>query len=70
MYQSLLAVVTADVPLTPENVRPGWTAMLVVFLLIGALALLMRSFSKHARKAREPWPGDEDDSASAPDAKP
>lgn len=63
MHELMLHVTTAEVPLTPENVRPGWLAMLVVFLLIGALVLLMRSFSKHARKAREPWPGEKDDDA-------
>jgi len=30
MHDLLLGVATADVPLTPENVRPGWLAMLVV----------------------------------------
>jgi hypothetical protein len=64
MIESLIAVAAADVPLTPENVRPGWMAMLVVFLLIGATVLLMRSFAKHSRKAREPWPGDEDHDTS------
>ncbi|MGI9084165.1 MAG: hypothetical protein ACR2FE_02600 [Aeromicrobium sp.] len=61
MHDLLLAFAAADVPLTPENVRPGWLAMLVVFLLIVATAILMRSFVKHSRRAREPWPGDEDD---------
>ena len=53
----------ADVPLTPENVRPGWIAMLVVGLLIVALVVLLRSFVKHARRASEPWPGEKDDDA-------
>ena len=47
MYGLLLGVVTADVPLTPENVRPGWIAMPVVGVLIVATVLLLRSFVKH-----------------------
>ncbi|MGH3474743.1 MAG: hypothetical protein ACRDOT_07520 [Aeromicrobium sp.] len=61
MRDLLLGVVTAEVPLTPENVRPGWLAMLVVGLLIVALVVLLRSFVKHARRAAEPWPGEKDD---------
>ena len=49
--------------LTRDTVRPGWTPMPAVALLILATVLLMRSFSKHARKAREPWPGEKDDDA-------
>ena len=63
MHDLLLGVATADVPLTPENVRPGWIAMLVVALLVVALVLLMRSFVKHSRRAAEPWPGEKDDDA-------
>jgi RsiW-degrading membrane proteinase PrsW (M82 family) len=63
MRDLLLGVVTADVPLTPENVRPGWLAMLVVGLLIVALILLMRSFVKHSKRAAEPWPDEKDDDA-------
>ncbi len=63
MHDILLGVVTADVPLTPENVRPGWLAMLVVGLLIVATVVLLRSFVKHARRASEPWPGEKDDDA-------
>jgi hypothetical protein len=64
MHALMFAVATQDVPLTPENVRPGWLAMLVVGLLIVATVILLRSFVKHARRAREPWPGDEDDDAT------
>jgi hypothetical protein len=66
MREMLLAVATADVPLTPENVKPGWLAMLVVGLLILATVFLMRSFLKHSKRAAEPWPGDEDDDAPPP----
>lgn len=63
MPDLLLAVATAEVPLTPENVRPGWLAMLIVGLLIVATVVLLRSFVKHTRRAAEPWPGEEDDDA-------
>ena len=63
MRDHLLGVVTAEVPLTPENVRPGWIAMLLVGLLAVALVVLLRSFVKHARRASEPWPGEKDDDA-------
>ena len=65
MPDLLLGVVTADVPLTPENVRPGWLAMLIVGPLIVALVLLMRSFVKHSKRAAEPWPGEKDDDDSS-----
>ena len=65
MHEHLVALVTADVPLTPENVRPGWLAMLVVALLIVATVALLFSFVKHARRAREPWPGDDDADGSS-----
>ena len=61
MHDLLLGVVTADVPLTPENVRPGWLAMAVVGVLIVATVLLLRSFVKHSKRAAEPWPGEEED---------
>jgi RsiW-degrading membrane proteinase PrsW (M82 family) len=61
MHDLLLGVITADVPLTPENVRPGWLAMLVVGVLIVATVFLLRSFVKHYRRAAEPWEGEERD---------
>lgn len=66
MHDLMLRVATADVPLTPENVRPGWLAMLVVGILALALVILLRSFVKHSRKAAEPWPGEKDDDTSPP----
>ncbi|MGA9101585.1 hypothetical protein [Aeromicrobium sp.] len=63
MHDLVLDLVTADVPLTPENVRPGWLAMLVVGILIVATVILVRSFLKHARRAAEPWPGEQDHDA-------
>lgn len=61
MRDLLLGVTTAEVPLTPENVRPGWLAMLVVGILILATVVLLRSFLKHSKRAAEPWPGEKDD---------
>ena len=55
---------TADVPLTRDNVRPGWLAMLVVGILIVATVILLRSVVKHFRKASEPWPGEDDEPPS------
>ena len=60
MHDLLRGIGTADVPLTPENVRPGWLAMLVVGLLILATFFLVRSFLKHFHRAAEPWPGEDD----------
>jgi RsiW-degrading membrane proteinase PrsW (M82 family) len=61
MHELLLSFATEDVPLTPENVKPGWLAMLVVGILIVATVLLLRSFVKHSRRAAEPWEGEERD---------
>jgi hypothetical protein len=57
----ITAFVSADVPLTPENVKPGWLALGVVAVLCLATFFLARSFMKHARRASEPWPGEERD---------
>ena len=63
MHDLFLGITTADVPLTPENVRPGWLAMLVVGILIVATVVLLRSFVKHSKRAAEPWEGEKDDDA-------
>lgn len=52
------ALVSAEKPLTPENVRPGGLAFLVVVILGVAVFLLARSFLKHAKKAQQPWEGE------------
>ena len=62
LVQSLAA---AEVPLTRDNVRPGWLAMLVVGILIVATIFLMRSFVTHFRRASEPWEGEGDDDAAS-----
>lgn len=57
----ITALVSADVPLTPDNVKPGWLALGIVALLCLATFFLARSFMKHARRASEPWPGEDGD---------
>ncbi len=57
----ITAFVSADVPLTPENVKPGWLALGIVALLCLATFFLARSFIKHTRRASEPWPGEDRD---------
>lgn len=54
----LTSIATADVPITKDNVRPGWVALGVVAALGVALVLLIRSFVKHTRRAAQPWDGD------------
>ena len=66
MRDLLYGLATADVPLTPENVRPGWLAMLVVGILILATVVLLRSFVKHSKRAAEPWEGEERDDSGPP----
>ena len=61
MHDLLLALAAAEVPIDEQHVRPGWIAMVVVGVLILATVVLLRSFVKHARRAREPWPGENDD---------
>lgn len=58
MQDLALWLVTADIPITKDNVRPGWLAMGIVALLGVAVYLLVRSFIKHAKKAAEPWESD------------
>ena len=50
---------TADVPITPENVKPGWVALGIVAAMGLGLVVLIRSFIKHSRVARKPWEGEE-----------
>ena len=52
--------VAADIPITRDNVKPGWIALGVVAALIVVLVLLVRSMVKHTRRASEPWEGDPD----------
>jgi hypothetical protein len=56
------ALVAAAKPLDPNDVKPGWIALGVVVLLCIATYFLARSFIKHARKAQQPWEGENGDS--------
>lgn len=60
MNQLLTTVLTATDGrgLDPNIVRPGWLALGIVALLGVGLALLLFSFSRHAKKASQPWEGD------------
>lgn len=51
--------VTADIPVTKDNVKPGWVALGIVAALGVALFFLLRSMVKHTKRAAEPWAGDE-----------
>lgn len=56
---SAAAFVTADIPVTRDNVKPGWVALGIVFAMGVGLFFLLRSFSKHEKVARKPWDGEE-----------
>jgi hypothetical protein len=51
----VIELLTVQSQLDWQNSRPGFAALIVVALLALAVALLLRSFLKHERKAREPW---------------
>ena len=53
------ALVSAEKPLTPDNVKPGWIALVPVLALCVATYFLARSFLKHSRKAQQPWEGED-----------
>ncbi len=42
----------------PNDVRPGYVALLIVAILCVATVLLLVSFVRHTRKANQPWEGD------------
>lgn len=43
----------------PANVYAGGWAFFLTVALIVSVALLLFSFSRHVRKAKQPWPGEE-----------
>jgi len=58
----VIAVLSAaNPPIDWRNAEPGFTALLVVGVLFVAMVFLVRSFLKHANKAREPWEGEGED---------
>lgn len=56
---STVAFVTADIPITRDNVKPGWIALGIVAALAVALFFLLRSLSRHEKIARQPWEGED-----------
>ncbi len=52
--------VLAAQEIDPEgNQAIGWLAGIFTIILFIAIALLLWSFAKMAKKAREPWPGED-----------
>ena len=47
-------------PIDWRNSDPGFTALIVVGVLFLAMVFLVRSVLKHARRAREPWEGEDE----------
>lgn len=58
-YALLAELATRDKPLDPNDVKPGWVALGIVVILCIAVFFLCRSFLTHARKAEQPWDGEE-----------
>ena len=58
----MIAVLSAaNPPIDWRNAEPGFTALIVVGALFLAMVFLVRSFLKHAKRAREPWEGEDED---------
>jgi hypothetical protein len=55
---------TRKTPLDPNDVKPGWLALGIVVILIVAVFLLCRSFLAHARRAQQPWDGEDAESGT------
>jgi hypothetical protein len=49
---ALVLTAVADEAPEPEDVKAGWTAFAIFLLLIGAVAFLGFSLTKHLRKAQ------------------
>ncbi len=49
--------------LDPDIVKPGWVALGIFVAMAVALALLMWSFARVSRRARQPWDGEEPESS-------
>ncbi|HWV27200.1 MAG TPA: hypothetical protein VNZ66_08245 [Aeromicrobium sp.] len=58
MQELALWFVTAEVPLTRDNVRAGWLALGIVAAMGVVVFLLVRSLIKHTKRANEPWESD------------
>jgi hypothetical protein len=55
------ALAASEKPLDPNDVKPGYVALLIVILMCVATFFLLRNFVKHTRKASEPWEGESTD---------
>ena len=53
----------------PNSVQPGWSALVVVLLLAGAMVLLYFSMRKQFRKIRTPDDAGDDTADSPPPAR-
>lgn len=53
------AFVSAEVPITRDNVKPGWVALGIVAALGVGLFFLLRSLARHTKVALQPWDSDE-----------
>jgi hypothetical protein len=51
-HLALVLTAVADEAPEPEDVKAGWTAFAIFLLLIGAVAFLGFSLTKHLRKAQ------------------
>jgi hypothetical protein len=58
----ILLLAATNPPIDWRHSQSGYAGLIVVLLLFIAAGFLVRSFLNHARKAREPWPGEEADS--------
>lgn len=58
----ILLLSAANPPVDWRHAPPGYLGLIVVLILFTSMVFLVRSFLKHARKAKEPWPGEEPDS--------
>ncbi|MEG9227274.1 hypothetical protein [Aeromicrobium sp. Sec7.5] len=55
--------------LDPNIVKPGWVALLIFVAMAVTLALLMWSFARISRRARDPWEGEAaDEGDRSPDS--
>lgn len=68
VYAIAAVLVEAQKPLDPNDVKPGWLALLIVALLCLATFFLARSFLKHSRRAQQPWEGE--DGSDSQDSEP
>jgi hypothetical protein len=57
----ILLLNATNPPIDWRHSQPGYAGLIVVLLLFIAAGFLVRSFLAHARKAKEPWEGEESD---------